>query len=382
MKKLSLFIFFGLYGCSIQSSFLRQGESGHVPSIHPDSISHTILLIGDAGEPLPDEQELNFKILTYHASRYPKKTSIIFLGDNIYPKGLPESFHPDRNEMERRLNEQILIAARSGAFGLFVPGNHDWEYQGKNGLTALRRQEEFIIEKHLPNVTMLPRGGYPGPSIMDIGDSIRIIAVDTQWWLHAYDKPLYDGDDDEVQTKKRFLDSLSQALNTQKKVVVVAHHPLESHGEHGGFFDWRDHIFPLRKLVEWLWVPLPGIGSLYPLSRMIGISDQDFSGRRYEELRFNLDSVLSLHEPVVYAAGHEHTLQVLDRKSRHYFLVSGKGIEKHDEGLTYGDNSIFASRGTGFMRMDFSMNGTIRLGVIEASGDSLNGVEMFSMMLR
>ncbi|MBI2429382.1 MAG: hypothetical protein HYV29_11425 [Ignavibacteriales bacterium] len=157
---------------------------------------------------------------------------------------------------------------------------------------------------------------------------------------------------------------------------------MESHGEHGGFFDWRDHIFPLRKLVDWLWIPLPGIGSLYPFSRMMGISDQDFAGSRYEAMRTTIDSVLSLYDPVVYAAGHEHTLQVLDGKSRHYYLVSGKGIQKHTEALTYGDNSIFAGRGTGFMRIDFSSTGSIRLGVIEAKGDSLNGVEIYSMMLR
>lgn len=382
MKNLSLFISIGLYGCSIQSPFLREGYPAHAAAVDPDSISHTILLIGDAGEPLPDRQELNFKVLAHHASIRPKHTTVVFLGDNIYPKGLPDSSSPDRKEMERRLDEQIMTAEQSGAYGLFIPGNHDWGHHGEDGRATMHRQEEYIRGKNLPNVVMLPAGGYPGPSIVDIGDSIRIVAIDTHWWLHAYDKPLYDGDLAETQTKKRFLDSLSWALDTPRKIIVAGHHALESHGEHGGFFDWRDHIFPLRKAVSWLWLPLPGIGSLYPVSRMTGISDQDFSGSRYAELRDRLDSVFSRYSPVAYAAGHEHTLQVLERKARHYYLVSGKGIQKHTEALTYGDNSIFAHRGTGFMRLDFTKGGSIRLGVLEAREDSLNGVEVFSMMVR
>lgn len=370
------------FGCSIQSPFIRPGYPVHVPEIQSDSIRHTILLIGDAGEPQPDGNELNFTVLEHHAAKNPGKTTVIFLGDNIYPEGLPDSLHPERKEMERRLEEQIRIVERSGARGIFVPGNHDWGYQGAHGLATLQRQEEFIIRKQLPNVTMMPRGGLPGPTILDVGDSIRIVAIDTQWWLHVHDKPLYEGDTSESQTKKRFLDSLSWALTTSRMVVVAAHHPLKSYGEHGGFFDWRDHLFPLRKAAKWLWLPLPGIGSLYPLSRMMGISDQDFSGSRNEEMRLALDSLLLRHLPVAYAAGHEHTLQVLDGPPDHFYLVSGKGIQKHTEALTYGDNSIFAHRGTGFMRMDFALNGSIRLGVIEATEDSVSGVEIFSLKLR
>src|SRR5436309_11924013 len=31
---------------------------------------------------------------------------------------------------------------------------------------------------------------------------------------------------------------------------------------HGGHFGWQDHIFPLRNIKPWLWIPLPLIGSV------------------------------------------------------------------------------------------------------------------------
>ncbi len=276
---LSIFVF---SGCSIEGVYVADGFTSFTPAVPSDSISHTLFLIGDAGEPVSEGVEPTFLALTEQASVRPKHSTIIFLGDNIYPRGLPDTGALDRKEMERRLLEQIRIGERSGAEAVFVPGNHDWEYQRVNGLAAIRREEEFIRSQHLPNVRLLPQNGLPGPAVMDVDDRLRIIAIDTQWWLHQFSKRFYSGDSTEEMTKVRFLDSLATSIRSAgiRNVVVAAHHPLETHGEHGGFFDWKDHLFPLRKLVPWLWLPLPGIGSLYPVSRMLGISDQDLSGER------------------------------------------------------------------------------------------------------
>jgi hypothetical protein len=113
---------------------------------------------------------------------------------------------------------------------------------------------------------------------------------------------------------------------------------------------------------------------------MWGISDQDLSGRRNIEMRSALDSVISHSYALAYAAGHEHVLEVLAKSAKQYLLVSGKGIQKHSEALTTGEQTIFASRRQGFMRLDFLKNGNVRLGVTDTSEGE--GREIFSMMLR
>ena len=377
-----LVTFLMLSGCSIEGVFVAEGFRSFAPAVPPDSISHTLFLIGDAGEPTSEGVEPAFSALTEQASVRPEHSTIIFLGDNIYPRGLPEPDAPDRKEMERRLREQVLIAERSGADALFVPGNHDWEYQRANGLAAIRREEEFIRSLGLPNVRLLPQNGSPGPAVIDVHDRIRIIAIDTQWWLHQFAKPFYAGDTSEEMTKARFVDSLSSSIRSAqgKNVIIAAHHPLETHGEHGGFFDWKDHIFPLRKVVSWLWLPIPGIGSLYPLSRIMGISDQDLSGERNRGMRKVLDSLFVLSPILAYAAGHEHTLQILTGRNGDLNIVSGKGIIKHSEALTTGTNTIAATRHEGFQRMDLLLDGRIRIGMIDCSSGT--AVEVFSMWMR
>jgi hypothetical protein len=375
--------FIGFSGCSIRDVYIHDAVSATVPMIPADSIRHSIFLIGDAGEPAADIPEATFQTLTRMASVLPAKNTIVFLGDNIYPRGLPEPESPDRTEMERRLNEQIAVGTTSGAMTIFIPGNHDWEYHGRNGVEAIRREEEFILSRNHANVMLLPRNGTPGPHVVDLGTELRIIVLDTQWWLHAFEKPLYPGDSSEAQTRRGWIDSLSSVLSASdgRRVIVAAHHPVTTHGEHGGFFGWEDHLFPLRKLNPWLWIPLPGIGSLYPLSRMLGISNQDLSGGQNRAMTNAIDSLLSLHPPVAYAAGHEHTLQVLYGRSDLFYLVSGNGIAKHSEALTYGDNTLMATRKKGFMRLDVTADGRVRLGVI-TTGNGTDGEEIFSKMLR
>lgn len=381
MKKSLFLVALCINACSIRSVYIAEGV-GHSASIDgTDSVSHSIFLIGDAGAPESDGGERILTVLTEAVSQRSQNGTLIFLGDNIYPAGLPDLHHDERPEMERRLNEQIAVGERSGVATYFIPGNHDWEKQGRGGLPSIRRQERFIAEKNLPNVRMLPVNALPGPAHIDVNDDLRIIIIDTQWWLHEYEKPLYQHTASEEAAKNIFLDSLSQLLRTPRMTIVAAHHPLDTFGEHSGFFDWRDHFFPLRHISKYLWIPLPGIGSLYPLSRMWGITQQDFSGSKYAELRRRLDSVLTVHRPVAYVSGHDHTLQILKPVNGYYHLVSGYGMKGHSSALTVGERTIFARRAPGFMRMDFLTDGRVSVRVFEVSDDA-DGREIFSMKLR
>jgi hypothetical protein len=163
-------------------------------------------------------------------------------------------------------------------------------------------------------------------------------------------------------------------------VAVLAHHPLATGGPHGGHFTWRQHIFPLTEAVPWLWLPLPVIGSLYPLARQSGWSDQDLSGGRNAAMRDSLTAAFADHRPLVYAAGHEHTLQVLDGGAAAHLIVSGAGRFGHTSNVTAIAGSRFVASSAGFVRLDVLTDGRIRLGVIvtDAAG---GGEERFSMWL-
>ena len=350
---------------------LLAGCAGHVVPAPPAPIPVaerrvSVFLIGDAGKPDPAGDPVLAE-LARQASAAPRGSAILFLGDNLYPRGLPVPDDPERKEMERRLAAQLDVARRSGLHTVFVPGNHDWARMGADGWNAVRRSDAFIRERGEGLAEQEPGGGCPGPAVVDVGDSFRLLLLDTEWWLQkpAYPKPTDTGSGCATFSEGAVTERLARLLaeSDGRKVIVAGHHPLATAGEHGGHFSLASHLFPLRALKKWLWVPLPVLGSIYPIARANGISSQDLSGSANERMRAAIGRAFEAHPPLLYAAGHDHNQQVYRGPYARYSIVSGAGIENHEGGVGWGKGAVFASAEPGFMRLDVDRSGRVRLSV-------------------
>jgi hypothetical protein len=353
-----------------------------VPDPPPGEVETTLFLIGDAGAPAPAGEPV-LRALAEALGNASGKRVVVFLGDNVYPRGMPDSAAPDRAEMERRLNAQMDAVAAGRARGIFVPGNHDWAKHGPDGWDAIRRQGRWIAGRGTPDLMLLPADGCPGPTPLDLGPRVRLILLDTQWWLHAGPKPLGPGSGCRAGDERAVTDSLRADLASAggRAVIVAAHHPLMSAGEHGGFFGVGDHVFPLRAVKRWLWLPLPGLGSIYPLARQNGVSGQDQSSAANRGMVEKLEAAMRDHPPLAWASGHEHNLEVLEGTSARWLLVSGAGIYGH-EGPTFGRRGMrFGSADAGFMQVEFFADGRARLGVIAVDREGRSR-ERFSLWLQ
>src|ERR1700730_7500447 len=103
-----------------------------------DSLLSRIVLIGDAGELVGKKNavvEAVRKSVTLD-----KKTSILFLGDNVYPNGLPDEFNSAYNELKSILDTQITIGRGTDAKVFMVPGNHDSDHGSPAGYEYIPRE--------------------------------------------------------------------------------------------------------------------------------------------------------------------------------------------------------------------------------------------------
>jgi hypothetical protein len=285
---------------------------------------------------------------------------VIFLGDNVYDNGMPPKEAPDRAEMERRLQVQIDVIKDSGAGGFFLAGNHDW----KQGHAGLQRQADYIRSQLGRADGFLPRPGCVGPVKLDVAN-LRIIALDTDIWLNPELSPLGDCP---RQGLDESLEELMGLLSTSgdRHVVVVSHHPLDTHGIHGGFFDWKDHLFPLRILKSWMWLPLPVIGSLYPILRWnLGRHFEELNSGSYRNMIGRFGEAFAIKKPLLNAGGHDHSLQVMEGDTVGTILVSGAGIDSRLTTVTSSENTLFAHLHSGFMAVDFLVDGSVWLSVVE-----------------
>lgn len=335
--------------------FLNVGQT--IEGVDPDSIAMELILIGDAGLPAPGGDPV-LKALTRSAAWDPRRTFVVYLGDNVYPTGVPDTAGATRREAERILKAQVDAVREAGSRGIFVPGNHDWEAGARGGWEAVIRQGELIREYGEGDVVLLPSGGCPGPEVLDFGETLRLVALDTQWWLHDGPKPGPGDPRCKPSSRQAVLDSLAKVLATAapRHTVVVGHHPLVSGGQHGGYFDWPTFLFPF-----------------HPWARQVGLfANQDVTSTVYRQMIVSLSAAFAPNPPLVYAAGHEHNLQVLRRDPARYLLVSGTGIYDHTTAVRAITGTRYASRSSGFMRLAFLADGRVRLAVevVDAKGDS------------
>jgi hypothetical protein len=340
------------------------------PPPEPDTIAETLFLIGDAGEPAKGGEPVLIA-LRRQLERAGSRSTVVFLGDNVYPAGLPAPDHPERAEMERRLDDQVDAVKDVAARVVFIPGNHDWVKGGKDGWEAVRRQERHIEQRGGPTVVHLPDGSCPGPEVVDTGERLRLVVLDTQWWLQSHDRPQHASSPCAAASEDEVAAGFSAALEAAggRDVVVVTHHPLVSSGPHGGKFGLRQHLFPLTEISGALWVPLPLIGSIYPVGRGAGVSSQDSTSREYRRMRESLVAAARGRPPLAWAAGHEHVMEVIESAAWGRVLVSGAGIYGH---VTYArgvEGSLYRAARAGFMRIDFLQGGRRRLGVIAVAAD-------------
>ncbi len=349
-----------------------------VPAV--EGIEVSLYLIGDAGAPHEGGEPV-LEALRTDLLAHPGEKLVVFLGDNIYPTGMPEADDPDRAEAERHIDDQIQVVLDGGARGVFIPGNHDWQQGGADGWWRVYRQANYV-DRFGPEVEVLPRNGCPGPVAREVGSRLQLIMMDTQWYLHGGPKP-GAWSPCRVRSPDELGDSLRAAVARagDREVIIAAHHPMRSNGPHGGHFTVKQHIFPLTEGASWAWLPLPIIGSLYPLSRQWGISSQDQSGEHNKRMVAAFDSAFAGQPPLVYAAGHEHNLEVLEGESASYLLVSGAGIYDHASSTAWRDDTRFAAQEAGYMRLDVLRSGPIRLAVITVD-ETGQGTEAFSLYLQ
>jgi hypothetical protein len=374
------------------TSALQPATLEPAPVPPKDSIELTLFLIGDAGSSAYDGEPVLLELAVQSDSFRPVPQFVVFLGDNVYPRGVPPLGHPGRDDAEKKIAAQVLAIRKGSAQGLLVPGNHDWDRQGRDGWNSIRRQDTLVRKFGGEDVRLAPSGGCPGPDVVDIGAHVRLIALDSEWWVHNDVKPYGETSPCPTRTYDEVVDSLAGALRDKggRHAIVLTHHPLRSGGIHGGTFTLMDHIFPLRNFKRWLWVPLPFIGSIYPFARQMGISNQDVWGRKYRQMRLAFERAFAEHPPLVVASGHDHDLQVIRGGTPRitnagYQLVSGSGILGHASVVRDIEGSLFEREAAGFMRLDITRDGRVRLSVttVVPEGERPEGesAEVYSLWL-
>ena len=334
-KHYSLLLLLIAVGCATYQPQFK--EPTRISKYPGKTLEHSFYLVGDAGNsPLGTKSDALLGLQRI-LDRAPDKSTLLYLGDNIYPHGLPKKKEKGRALAEHRLKAQAEVSEKFKGRTIFIPGNHDWYSDGPRGL---KRQEEFV-EELLGKDSFLPENGCPITKV-DISEEVVLIIVDSEWYLAKWDKFPTINDDCEIRSRNRFFDEYGSLIKKArgKTTIVAIHHPMYTNGPHGGQYSFKSHL-----------TPLPGLGTLKNVVRKTGgVSPADQQHRRYTEFKDRIITLSRENNKVVFVSGHEHNLQYLvDQNLKQ--IVSGSG------------SKINPTRNVGYGKFSYGAQGYARLDV-------------------
>jgi hypothetical protein len=316
-------------------------------------IEHSFFLIGDAGNSANQSSAL--ELFTKELQKAPISSTALFLGDNIYPKGLPKIGEEGRNSAEQQLNAQLNAVTDFKGKTIFIPGNHDWY---SNGIKGLDREAKYIEEK-LGKNTFLPKNGCPIEKV-DISDNVVLIIVDSEWYMTNWDKQPTINDECDIKTREGFFEEYESLIkkSSGKTTIVAIHHPMFTNGSHGGQFSLASHL-----------KPLPILGTLKNVIRKTGgVVTVDLQNKLYNEFRKRIITLSQENDKIIFVSGHEHSLQYIVQDNLPQ-IVSGSG-SKTTATRNIG-KSQFSYGTPGFTKLDIYKDGSSSVSFYSSETDKI-----------
>ncbi len=346
------FIIFFINACA---TYKRQYNNTGFQNVYPNKeIVHSFYLIGDAGIAGNSESSQAVQVFERELLKASKNSTVVFLGDNIYPKGLPKKGAKGRKLAETQLNAQIGAVKNYKGKTIFIPGNHDWY---SSGLKGLKRQEKYI-EDALGKNTFLPENGCPIEKV-EIADNIVMLVIDTEWYLTNWNNHPTINDDCEIKTRFAFFETLEGLIKKArgKTTIIAMHHPMFTNGPHGGQYSFNSHL-----------KPIPVLGTLKNVLRKTsGVSPADLQNKKYNAFKKRIVTLAQENDKTLFVSGHEHSLQYLIKDDIPQ-IVSGSGSKTS---ATLNVKDAFSASEKGFARLDVFIDGSSVVRFYSADADEM-----------
>ncbi len=334
-----------------------------------EGIDQVLYFIGNTAT--KEINETHLSLLQKQLMREDNPFTVLHLGD-IFEPGKSEDW---ANDLGYFLN---LTKDRERGQLFFTLGDKDWDNSGRNGLKVVRKLEKQLEQTLEGSNIFLPSKGCPGPEVVDLSPQLRLIFINTQWWMHPFDIPEAPDADCSNLTKEEFIESLEETIEESvgKNILILGHHPVVSSGVYGGHMTLQKHLFPFADRNPGNKIPVPVLGSFYAAYRQNVGTVRDMANESYQDFNDHMNDILSRHPGLIYASAHDYSLQLLEYEEG-YQIVSGSINEKEPTGDEPGE--LFSTMKYGYTKLEYFDSGKIRITFYEVDEDY--STELYSKVL-
>ncbi|MCB0549539.1 MAG: BamA/TamA family outer membrane protein [Phaeodactylibacter sp.] len=258
---------------------------------------------------------------------------------------------------------QAILELARGLEGVqlgLLPGDRDWADSGADGWDCIRDMEKYVHQHAPKNVDWLIDKGCPGPEIVEIGDNILLLALNTQWWNHPHRKPIpADAVCDEI-VEAAIHEEIEDAIkeNQERNLIITGHFPPYSLGKYGGFFPLSTHLLP------------PVAGGIYAAYHENIGGPRDITNERSEKLSDYLLGLAREYENIVFLSGHEANQQIL---SYYGSSLVNSGAPTAASHVAHNKLARLARAQPGLIQLHYEANGAIQYTFLRYTGDGFTG---------
>lgn len=346
---LALAVGLAFAGCATTRDYVAPAYRDQpAPPLPEGVVAFRVFLTGNTGD-LAAGREAVLTALGDDARAAGEASAVVLLGDQTVA-GVPEGAG-----MEEALRPVRALGRALRSYDgrvVVLPGDRDWA-EGKDGLERL---EEALLET-LGDSVLTPGDQAGGPREIELADGLRLVAIDTAWWLlDPDDRPDGTFGGENVRSPADVATFLEQTIEegADDRVVVVGHHPVVSNGAYAG----------QRSVAG----AAAGLGVTPLVAQTVGVSGQSLASERYRSMRDVLDLLFQGQDRLVYASAHEHSIQtfnvVRSPINRQTFLVSGTGGGRA-EAASGGRGAAHVLPSPGYQRLVYFADGRLWAETVE-----------------
>lgn len=200
------------------------------------AIKHTVFLIGDAVKADPASNEV-LQLLGKHLAKADENSSVIFLGNNVLPEGIPSKSQSKtlRKIATAKIDQQLALLDQFEGKPYFIAGNEDWK---GDDVRSVRRLEKYIEKKLNADIEdeddwedyFFAGNACGGPQIVEVNDQLLFLFVDSNWYLKDWDRAHPSLNEDCAALSRpvfRFLFEELARKYKNKNVIIASYHQLE-----------------------------------------------------------------------------------------------------------------------------------------------------------
>jgi hypothetical protein len=329
---------------SSKNTNLTHQPSVNSPSFKKRQLEHNVFLFGNLSS-LKNESVL-WDSLENIVSTQQGKSEILFLGDFLDKDGLEK----EPTKSEKTKIDRLISLGQSADDFYFVPGDREWNNAKIGGQDKLEDLDDFLKDK-LNDDRLISDDGCPGPKAVDFGENLRIIFINSHWFVHPENDRTEEQDAEckyfnEVGFWDEVEDNIKSVVN--KNIIIAAHHPVYSYGQYAGYRLAKQHFLP------------PVIGSFVAGYHQNVGTRKDLSRAGLKSYSGRILGLMQRYPTMFYVSGHEFDLQA------HYFEkdfhINSGSIARAKE-VSRGINTFYKKGKKGFIKLAFYNDGSAEMEV-------------------